>query len=279
MTKATPEQWRIDESNARFWNELCGTGLARQLGISDHSPESLRRFDDAYLAMYPYLLIHVPVEGMSGKRVLEVGLGYGTLGQKIAESGAVYTGLDIAAGPVEMLNTRLRLVGLPGEAIQGSILDSGLPSESFDTVVSIGCFHHTGNVQRCVDETFRLLRPGGEAYIMLYNKFSLRTWATWPAATTRSVFRQLFGLTEPRTGGEDERRAYDVSGDGAAAPETVFMSRHDVRRAFHEFAQVSVVSENSDPLSWHGRLLLSREIMLKTFGRVLGLDLYIAAVK
>ena len=35
--------------------------------------------------MYPYLLRRVPVHTMRQKRVLEVGLGYGTLGQKIAE--------------------------------------------------------------------------------------------------------------------------------------------------------------------------------------------------
>ena len=39
---------------------------------------------------------------MRGKKVLEVGLGYGSVAQRIAENGAVYTGLDIAEGPVEM---------------------------------------------------------------------------------------------------------------------------------------------------------------------------------
>ena len=26
----------IDEANARFWNELCGSGFAKALGITDH---------------------------------------------------------------------------------------------------------------------------------------------------------------------------------------------------------------------------------------------------
>ena len=56
--------------------------------------------------------------------VLEVGLGYGTVGQKIAESGARYTGLDIAQGPVDGLNHRLAQSGLPGRAIQGIDLES-----------------------------------------------------------------------------------------------------------------------------------------------------------
>ena len=278
-TAMHPEQAGIEKANAEFWNELCGTGLAKQLGIEDRSLASLQKFDDAYLEIYPYLLEYVPVGRMAGKRVLEVGLGYGTLGQKIAESGADYQGLDIAAGPVDMMNARLRLVGLGGEAAQGSILQSGLPSESFDAVISIGCFHHTGNVQRCIDETLRLLRPGGEAFIMVYNKFSFRHWVRWPGSTGKAALRQGLGLSEPRSGAEDERRAYDASAEGDAAPETVFLSRKDVRRAFRDYASVSVASENSDPLSWNGRVLVSRPRMLSTVGRILGLDLYISAIK
>ena len=73
-----------DRANADFWNELCGTNFARELGITDHSLRSLKLFDQAYLEFYPYLLKHVNLARMSGRKVLEVGLGYGTLGQKIS---------------------------------------------------------------------------------------------------------------------------------------------------------------------------------------------------
>ena len=33
----------LDERNATFWDELCGSSLARSLGITDASPESLER--------------------------------------------------------------------------------------------------------------------------------------------------------------------------------------------------------------------------------------------
>jgi SAM-dependent methyltransferase len=272
-------QATVDAENALFWNELCGTSLARALGITDHSLESLRKFDAGYLGFYPYLLERVPVARMRGKRVLEVGLGYGTLGQKIAEAGADYLGLDIAVEPVKMMETRLRLVGLRGKAVQASILDSGLPSEAFDAVVAIGCFHHTGDVQRCFDETHRLLRSGGEAYLMVYNKFSLRQWTHWPVRTAGALLRQSFGSTTPRSGREEERRAYDSGADGAAAPETVFLSKRDVRRTMEAFSRVEISRENSDPVIWRGRQRVSRETMMKLSARPLGLDLYIAAVR
>ena len=43
-------QTALDDRNAGFWDELCGSSLARQLGITDASAESLARFDAAYRA-------------------------------------------------------------------------------------------------------------------------------------------------------------------------------------------------------------------------------------
>src|SRR6476620_4257503 len=117
--EACTTQAAIDNQNAEFWNSLCGTSLATALGITDGSEASLKKFDDWYLYRYPYLLKHVPTEMMAGRDVLEIGLGYGTLSQKIAEAGARYTGLDIAVRPVEMVNSRIRQKRLAGKAVRG----------------------------------------------------------------------------------------------------------------------------------------------------------------
>ena len=89
-----------------------------------------------------------------------------------------------------MTNLRMQLQGFGGRAIQGSALDMPFPDESLDFVFSIGCFHHTGNVQRCLDETYRVLRPGGTAVLMVYNKFSLRQWTRWPFFTFKELLRE-----------------------------------------------------------------------------------------
>src|SRR5437016_3862380 len=112
----------LNRLNSEFWNELCGTHLATQIGIEDDSPASLKKFDDWYMAYYPYLYDHIPFSEMKDRRVLEVGLGYGTVSQLIAQTGAVFSALDIAAGPVDMVNRRLRLNRLEGSAQVGNIL-------------------------------------------------------------------------------------------------------------------------------------------------------------
>jgi SAM-dependent methyltransferase len=259
-------QTEIDAQNAEFWNTLCGTGLAQMLGITDGSPASLKKFDDWYLDYYPYLLRHVPVDTLRGRDVLEIGLGYGTLSQKIAEAGARYSGLDIAAGPVEMVNARLAQRGLPGRALQGSMLECPFPDESFDCVVSIGCFHHTGDAQRCMDETWRVLRPGGHAYLMVYNRFSLRQWKDFPRQTLAAAWRT------PKTSAA-QRAAYDVDAEGRAAPETQFFSVRQVKAMMARFARVECAKENCDDF------ILKRRSLLPILGRALGLDIYIHAVK
>src|SRR5262249_1904877 len=97
----------------------------------------------------------------------------------------------------------LRMCGRPGQAVQGSALDMPFPDGSFDLVVSIGCFHHTGNLQRSLDETFRVLAPGGSAFVMVYNKFSIRQWLQWPGETLLAAVEELFG---PLPGGLPENQ-------------------------------------------------------------------------
>lgn len=270
----------IEGSNAEFWNELCGAGLAQTLGIKDSSPESLKIFDDWYLDYYPYLLEHVRPERMSGKRVLEIGLGYGTVGQKIAEAGADYTGLDIADGPVRMVNQRLRSNNLAGQAVRGSMLHCPCDSEIFDFAVSIGCFHHTGNVQRCFEETYRILKPGGKAVIMLYNALSYRQWLHWPRDTLISFSRD-FGFQRCVTSvtSEERRKAYDANMEGKAAPETVFLTIRQMSGIAKNYKRIRIYKENCEDVCFRGRVLIPRKAILSTWGKLAGLDVYIEAEK
>src|SRR5438876_8875465 len=88
--RAAGKQSETDVLNRAFWNELCGTHLAKTLGVTDDSPRSLKRFDDWFFQFYPYVFYHIPFDEVGGKRVLEAGLGYGSVSQRLAECGAIY---------------------------------------------------------------------------------------------------------------------------------------------------------------------------------------------
>lgn len=273
-----PAQSEIDAKNAAFWDELCGSQLARQLGVTDNSPESLKKFDDWYFDFYPYLYRHIPFSEVAGKAVLEVGLGYGTVAQKIAESGAHYHGLDIAEGPVAMAAHRCRQIGANGADVrQGSILEPPFERESFDWIVAIGCLHHTGNLADAIKSVHALLKPDGQAMIMVYNAASYRQFADAPFATLRRKVMGPFADYTPETSEERERGAYDVNVDGEAAPQTEFVTKSELRKLCDVFSAVRIQSEN---IGAEGPLKrIPRRTLCTTLGPFFGLDLYCRLAK
>lgn len=273
-------QCQIDRDNSEFWNELCGTNAAKTLGITDSSKESLAKFDAWYFGFYPYLLPIVQPERMQGKKVLEIGLGYGTLGQQLASAGADYLGMDIAQNPVDHMNYRLRLHNLPGRAIQGSALAMPFPAETFDFLVSIGCMHHTGDVQKCFDETYRVLKPGGVAVLMLYNKYSIMRWRMAPLATLADAMRGLLGRARPEILASDKQRAnYDANTQGKGAPEVALVSVRQLKQMLGAFATVTCSKQNANEFAPKGIRLIPRSWLLPTIGPWLGVDIYVEARK
>jgi len=270
----------LDRKNAEFWNEICGSERARSLGIHDVSPEDLRRFDEAYLREYPYLERYIAPAHLAGKRVLEVGLGYGTLGQLLASKGCRYYGLDIAKNPIALMKYRFALQGLQGDLRVGSVLDLPYKDATFDYVYSIGCLHHTGDLRRAVGEVYRVLADGGKAVIMLYNRHSFRRMVFLPAVHLRNLLLGRYKSQDGRTSFSDWARTwYDKNAQGEAAPHTDYVSRAQVRRLFRKYRDVRIESQNFDPVVLKDRLLVRRERFLNNLARVAGVDLYITATK
>lgn len=269
----------ISSKNAEFWNELCGSQLAQVLGVTDSSPASLKKFDDWYFDIYPYLYDHIPFNTLKGKSVLEVGLGYGTVSQKLAEAEANYQGLDIAAGPVAMVNHRLQQAGLAGSAMQGSILEPPLKSASFDVIVAIGCLHHTGNLRLAIKRCWELLRPNGKLIFMVYYAHSYRRYRMAFKTTISYFFRELKGYRGVvGYSNVHERVAYDSNSAGECAPHTDWISVKSVASYCDQFHEFKACLENIDqepPFQ-----MISRKVLLGTpLPHIIGLDLYVTVTK
>ena len=269
----------VDKRNIAFWDELCGTNLAKAIGVTDNTAASLRRFDDWFFEFYPYLFEHVGLGELSGQKVLEIGLGYGSLSQKIAESGARYTGLDIAKGPVEMVRHRLRQAGLSGTAVQGSILAAPFAERSFDRIITIGCLHHTGEMGRAVNECRRLLRPGGSLIVMVYYAYSYRRWVQARMQTLKYLCAELFGYrgtVAPLS--EAETWSYDHDENGAVAPHTDFISVKSLRELCRPFTSFEWKLRNiAQEVPFKNR---TRDELLNTrWPDFFGLEIYATAKK
>ena len=165
-----------DDRNAAFWDELCGTGLAESVGI-DRRPGRLPRFDEPTSRCTLSLAVPRTYRGRDRRGARDWGR-VGTLGQLLASAGAVYHGVDIAAGPGAGIQKRLRLGDSPAKAIvRRRLLDLPHEDGTFDLVETIGCLHHTGDLPSVGHRGPSCPCALGTAVVMVYNSRSLRQFS------------------------------------------------------------------------------------------------------
>ncbi len=251
--------------------------MAKSIGIRGDSPEDLAKYDRFYFEYYPYLWPFVSQIDLPSSRVLEIGLGFGTVGERLSQEAKSYVGLDLSSGPVSMLSYRQRLRDLKSRAVVGNALTLPFPSESFDAVVAIGCLHHTGNFPGAIEEVHRVLRPGGHALLMVYHRFSYEQWLRWPLKTMKAWLHERGFPVRIEASSEAQRARYDLDEAGAPPPSTDFYSSKQIETIFKEFQSVSCQPENTHEY-FTRRIGWGRERLLKYVGRF-GLDLYIKARK
>lgn len=189
-----------------FWS-------ANQPGIrrSSHEPGSKEFFTDLEKNRYgiePYIVPFADFGSAKGKRVLEIGVGLGTDHVSFARAGADLFGIDLVPDNVKMTGIRLEQEGLKSNLVVGNAEQLEFEDDTFDAVYSYGVIHHTPHTQQCIDEIYRVLKPGGKASIMVYHAFSLANAMT----LMRGVFRGIlfkrgirgtisYFLEEPGEGG------------------------------------------------------------------------------
>jgi SAM-dependent methyltransferase len=278
-TTTSDKQGQIDSRNSSFWDELCGTHLASSLGVVDNGPESLGLFDKWFFDIYPYLDYHLNLPDLKNKRVLEIGLGYGSVGQYIAQYSGEYMGLDIAAGPVNMMKHRMKQAGLNGDATQGSILDAPFPDQSFDVIIAFGCLHHSGDLQRAFNECRRLLKPGGRLTLMVYYAYSYRRFEhqfkeTWAYLRKELAgYRGVIGVSD-----DAARAAADTNAKGEAAPHTDWIGAASLKVMLKRagFSNPKTKLENIDQAGPY--VQVPREEGLKSrWPSIWGLDIFASA--
>jgi SAM-dependent methyltransferase len=269
----------LDKENRDFWDELCGSEQAKRLGIDNASQESLEKYDSWYFSHYPYLQNYFKNSLHKDGRVLEIGLGFGTMSQWMGSKGAIVTGLDIAQGPLKMFNSRFASTGLQGEGVEGSILSPPLKNESFDLVVAIGSLHHTGDLAKSISQCRALLKENGTLILMVYNAYSYRRWLRSLWATLQYLFSELSGyrgvVGKSR---KNDRALYDTDTSGQPAPHTDWVSKRSLNHLLRDFSDRRIESNN---LGVHFPSIPAiRSLLLRTgLARVIGLDLYAIAKK
>ena len=169
----------LKEQVREYWNQQsCDTQVSKAEKFSKgyfEDIESFRYFDQPFIHSFAQFTRY------RGKRVLEVGFGAGTDFIQWLRAGAIATGVDLTQEALENLTHRIQVYDLPPpEKIMVTDAEN-LPfaSETFDLGYSFGVLHHTPNTEKAVAELVRVIKPGGEIKIMLYNRHSIGMFNLW----------------------------------------------------------------------------------------------------
>jgi len=107
------------------------------------------------------------------KEILEIGCGVGMDSSQIAKRGLHLSAMDLTFVGVSTAKSRFLKDKLQGRFLVGDACSLPFSDSSFDYVYSFGVLHHTADTEKSIDEVYRVLQPGGQARIMLYNRRSL----------------------------------------------------------------------------------------------------------
>ncbi len=162
---------RAQEQVRQYWDARpCDSDLSAESRLSQ---EYFLDIERQRYALQPHILDVLSKINWRGKRVLEIGSGVGTDARTIVGKGGVYTGINVDAASTEATTQALRVFSLPGVALQGDATALDFPDATFDVVYSFGVLHHIPVAAKAVAEIHRVLKPGGELLIMLYNRSSI----------------------------------------------------------------------------------------------------------
>ena len=158
------------EAVRKYWNEHV-----HDLEVARHPVGSKEFFDEleAYrFEKLEYLPRVVDFTAYRGKHLLEVGCGVGIDLVRFAKHGAIVTGADLAETSIELAKKNFAHAGVEGELLVMNGEDLEFADDAFDVVYAHGVLQYTSGTQRMVDELYRVLKPGGAAILMVYNRYS-----------------------------------------------------------------------------------------------------------
>lgn len=157
-----------------------------EIMLSKVNMDSRTAYDDLYKGVklsqirsfYLWLMekMQLPHHG----RLLDVSCGAGEVVQLAAERGLETVGVDISEVVALIAQQK---VGIHAHICVSEGENLPFPNKHFDFVTNIGSLEHYCNPDQGVQEMTRVLQPGGKAYILVPNTFSLLT-NIWKAFRT-----------------------------------------------------------------------------------------------
>lgn len=206
-----------------FWNEAsCGEQLYLEASNKEgYLAQMKKRYE-----LEPYIESFAGFERERDRDVLEIGVGLGADHQRFAQAGARLSGVDLTSRAVRHTRNRLALFGLESNLREADAEALPFANETFDLVYSWGVLHHSPDTAKAINEVHRVLRRGGGARIMIYNKHSLVGYMLW--------------LRYALLVGRPWRSLKDIYSYHLESPGTKAYTVGEARKLFERFAEVNI---------------------------------------
>jgi SAM-dependent methyltransferase len=184
---------RQKEEVQEFWNaDPCGTRYLE--GKEDFEAHAHARY-----ALEPYIFDFAKFQSARGLKVLEIGVGMGADYLEWLKAGALAAGVDLSAASIEKARQRCERAGYQPDLRVADAEQLRFPDNSFDLVYSYGVMHHSPNTTQCIREARRVLKPGGQARIMVYHHPSITgamLWLRYGVLRGKSLRQSVFDHLE-----------------------------------------------------------------------------------
>ena len=171
----------VDVKN--YWNKRpCN------LRHSNKDKNTIEYYDEVMAKKFkvePHIPGFCEFEKYKGKKILEIGSGLGTMAVNYALCGADITCVELSEKSLELCKKNFKVRNLKGEFYSGNAeeLLSFLPKGiKYDMIFSFGVIHHSPHPKIIIENMKKVLKPGGELKLMVYNKYSFKLF---------SIFKEL----------------------------------------------------------------------------------------
>jgi len=164
----------IKDNTIRNWiNDPCGSNYSEENKLTK---EFFSQVEKHRYFIQPWNLEDINSFDLDGKKVLEIGFGMGTDHILLARRNAILHGIDMGSTNHSYTKKRFQLFDLKTSLVMGDAESLPFQESAYDFVYSFGVAHHSPDTQKIINETYRVLKPGGKSYFTVYNKNSLLFW-------------------------------------------------------------------------------------------------------
>jgi SAM-dependent methyltransferase len=189
MNPIAPQKEEVRE----YWNaDPCGTRYLE--GKEDFAAHARARYE-----LEPYIFDFAQFHAAEGLKVLEIGVGMGADYLEWLKAGAHAIGVDFSLASLDRAQQRCKLAGYQPDLRVADAEQLPFSDNSFDVVYSYGVMHHSPNTLQCVREACRVLKPGGQARIMVYHHPSITgamLWLRYGIFRGKSLRQSVFDYLE-----------------------------------------------------------------------------------